>query len=335
MKGQGGGGVAGRLTGVLAIARDFHTLPGMELRHLRYFHAVAEALNFSRAAERVRVAQPALSRQIRDLEEELGVQLFRRSTAQVQLTDAGRSFLEDTRNLLSNLEQAVVRAQRVGAGITGELNIGSDWNLPAPIASSARQLTQRHPDLTVNFVELPSHEHIAAVLEQRIHVGFVASRQIGTRENLSFLHILSSPLVVLLPPDHPCSEETVPLRTFREERWVALDESRYPGFRALLSQIMRPAQFVPRFGRSTGSLQGLVALVTAGEGVALLPEVFLPPERSGFRVVQTDAATYELYAVWHASNQNTFVAEYVEALRAEMRAGSPAVMPDPRRVRGS
>ena len=307
-----------------ALAKAASLLHGsrMELRHLRYFHAVADTLNFSRAAERLRVAQPALSRQVRDLEAELGVVLLQRSTSQVRLTDAGRHFLEETRELLRRLEEAVQSTRRVGAGVTGELNIGSDWNLPAPIAAAARQLLQDCPGLAINFVELPSHEHIAAVLDGRIHVGFVASRQIGLREGLEFLHILSSPMRILLPLSHPRAEErSVPLRALRDERWIALDEARYPGFRALMSQIMRPAQFTPRFGRTTGSLQGMAALVTAGEGVVLLPEAFMPADRHGFHVLETDCDPYELLAVWRADTPSRFVAEYAQALHRETAGG--------------
>src|SRR5580700_11995438 len=99
----------------------------MELRHLRYYLAVADALNFSRAAERLRVAQPALSRQIHDLEEQLGFKLFERSTAKVHLTEAGRFFQQQAAKLLMQLDIAVTSAQRIARGTTGEFRIGMGW----------------------------------------------------------------------------------------------------------------------------------------------------------------------------------------------------------------
>ena len=170
----------------------------MDLRHLRYFQAVATLLNFSRAAEQLHVAQPAISRQIRDLEDEIGVTLFRRSSARVQLTEAGQYFLNQTDQLLELLNNAVAKARQIGKEATGQLNIGSDWNIPAPISVSVRKFRKLYPKFHVNFVELPSHEHMRAARSGQIHVGFVSSRDIDSRDDLDLVRVFSTEVIVVL-----------------------------------------------------------------------------------------------------------------------------------------
>jgi DNA-binding transcriptional LysR family regulator len=294
----------------------------MELRHLRYFLAVADALNFSRAAERLRVAQPALSRQIHDLEEELGFKLFERSTTKVYLTETGRFFQEQAGKLLMQLDIVVTGAQRMAKGTTGEFRIGTAWNSSTLlITDAARELREQHPGLSIDFVEIPDYEHTQAIRDQKLDVGFVSRLRLTPRKDIDYAPICSCAVKAILPKTHPLADQAeVRLRDLKEERWITIEEEEIPGFKALLTQILRPAQFTPKFGRSARSFQGMLGFVGTGEGVALLPELLLPVEPAGLRFVGTDCPPYEMCAVWSKNRADPHVPAYLEILRRKIGA---------------
>jgi DNA-binding transcriptional LysR family regulator len=308
----------------------------MELRHLRYFLAVADALNFSRAAEHLRVAQPALSRQIHDLEEQLGFRLFERSTSKVHATKAGRFFQQQAGKLLMQLDIAVTGAQRIAKGATDEFRIGIDWRASELfIADAARELHERHPELSIDFVELPGHEHTQAIRDQKIDVGFVSGNVLTPRKDIGNSLIYTCAVKAILPKGHPLAERTeVRLRDLKQERWIAMAEEEIPGFKVLMTQLLRPAMVAPKFGRSARSFQGMLAFVGMGEGIALLPELFLPAEPAGLRSVLTDCAPFEMFAVWSKDHAAAHLPAYLEILRRKIGTAkmAPATARDiPRR----
>lgn len=290
----------------------------MDLRHLRYFKAVATSLSFSRAAERLRIAQPALSRQIKDLEEEIGVTLLRRSTSCVQLTEAGQYLLEQTNRLLELLNNAVAKVQQIGKGATAEFNIGSDWNIPAPIAASVRNFRKLYPKLQVNLIELPSHKHIHAVRSGQIDVGFVSSAAIGSRHNLDFVRILSTPISVVLPAHHPlANRDRIRMAELKDERWIMPDRTEFAWCHDFVRQLLRSAKCTPKFGRTATSLQGVLGLVAADEGISLVAKALLVKRIKGIRVVPTDCPDYRYFAVSLKNPSSIFVTNYLEILKEE------------------
>jgi len=294
----------------------------MELRHLRYFLAVADALNFSRAGERLRVAQPALSRQVRDLEDELGFRLFERSTTKVNLTEAGQFFRQQATKLLMQLDIAVTGAQRIAKGTTHDFRIGTgSCTSGLLIADAARELHEQHPELAIDFVEIPAHEHTQAIRDQSIDVGFVSGNMLSPRKDIDSCRIYTCAIRVILPKEHPQANQTeVRLRDLKQERWIAIEDEEIPGLKVLLTQLLRLAQFTPKFGRSARSLQGMLAFVGTGEGVALLPELHLPAEPIGLRSVSTDCPPYEMFAVWSKARAGAHVPAYLEILRRKLKA---------------
>jgi DNA-binding transcriptional LysR family regulator len=304
----------------------------MELRHLRYFVAVAETLNFSRAAARMRVTQPGLSRQIHDLEQELGFKLFERTTTQVRLTEAGRYLQQWGEKILFQVDLAVTGATRVAQGSRLTFRIGTDWNASAlPIAAAARGLIESNPNITVDFVELPGHEHTHAVLAGKIDVGFVPGVVKVPGSDIEYGTIHKSALkVVLHQTNRLADRELVRLRDLKNERWVAIDDKEVPGFKTLMRQIVRPAQFIPKFGRTAKSLPGMIALIGTGEGIGLVPELFLTPAPDGIRYVPTDCEPFELFAVWSKLKMASCVPEFLELLRDKI-AGAPPPPAVPRR----
>src|SRR5207245_6844300 len=175
----------------------------MELRHLRYFVQVAEEQHYGRAAERLRVAQPALSRQIQDLEEEIGFKLFDRLPRGVKLSAAGKLFMEDARRILQQVNEATARAKRVAAGQSGTLRVGFvesvSWHGVVP--DSFRQFRERQPDAELQLKPASSLEQTEAVHSGRLDAGFVFTIANIGRE-LAQLPIASLSLMLVVPNGH-------------------------------------------------------------------------------------------------------------------------------------
>src|SRR3954469_11201397 len=183
----------------------------MELRHLRYFLAVAEELNFTRAAEKLRLAQPSLTRQIHNLEDELGVRLLDRSRNQVSLTEEGRSFLVDARRLVALSLESITAVQRFSRGESGQLNLGYLFNfnfdlLPATLTT----FYQACPEIAVNLFDMSPAEQLRALEARKIDLGFVGLRPPRADENPSVLNWHWAPhhdVVVVLPAGHPLAKK--------------------------------------------------------------------------------------------------------------------------------
>lgn len=272
----------------------------MELRHLRYFQAVAETLSFSRAAERLRVAQPAISRQIHALEQEIGAKLFIRSTTRVRLTDAGRHFQQEVNRLLAQLAVSVTATQEIARGRRGELNLGSDWRILIPqIAEAVVRYRAEFPQVAVNFVELPIHSQSDALKDGRIHLGFVHQAFVDTRDDLASQPVFSAAMKIVVSAGHPLAGKPfVPLRDLRNEPWIKLDEKNHPGFRSLMIQLCHPALFTPKFGRVAHSIDGMLGLIAVGDGVGLVPSSLISRPNPALRYLDTDCPPFEFHAIW-------------------------------------
>ena len=180
---------------------------GMELRHLRYFVMVGEEQHYGRAAQRLRVAQPALSRQIQDLEDEIGCQLFDRLPRGVKISAAGKSFLEDARRILQQVSEAAARAGRVARGQSGTLRVGftesASWHGVVP--DSFRQFRQQHPDAELQLNPLSSLEQVEAIRAGRLDAGFVFNMPKSDRE-LDQFQVDWHNLVLAAPKGHPLTK---------------------------------------------------------------------------------------------------------------------------------
>lgn len=289
----------------------------MELRHLRYFKAVAELLNFSRAAEKLRVAQPSLSRQIRALEQEIGTDLFRRDRG-VTLTDAGRVFYAHTCKVLAQVEIAVGSARETTSGNAGELVVCNDWRvsgqfLPGVIAEFHR----RYPRVEVTLLDLKFHDQLAAVRSHRAHLGFVVKAILGRTEELETHLVLRSRLIVLVPAQHRLAGQvgSIRLAALAEENWVAYDEKEAPGYRAFLTQLCRLSGYTPRLGKSAPTPEGVVGRVASGYGVALTLETSAPHRNPLVRALALDVEPLEVCAVWHRRETSALLHGFLDIVR--------------------
>ncbi len=265
----------------------------LELRHLRYFVAVAEELNFSRAAERLHMAQPPLSAAIRQLEQELGTELLLRTTREVRLTDAGRTFLDGARRTLTELERARSDTQRAAAGEVGRLRIGFSWSARfETLPAIGRSFRLGHPDVSLLTEELWNARMLPALRSGAIDVAVSLCPEIAGE--FSYRTIRSEPVVALIAQAHPLAgQETLDLRDLAEERFLFFPRDLAPRLYDFMVGLCRHAGFEPvASGESFHSgweLQILadvdvVALAPASvalelpEGIAAVP-VADPPEQ--------------------------------------------------------
>ena len=195
----------------------------MELRHLRYFVGVGEEEHFGRAAERLHIAQPALSRQIQDLERELGFALFDRLPRGVRLNAAGKYFLADVRRILQDVEEAKVRAERMALGKAGTLRIGIatalSWH--GFVVDCFRQFRGQHPDAELELHHLLSVHQIDLVLSGRLDVGFAANNFIPLHKDLAHWQFAQDRMLLAVPTGHPLTKrKIVRLRDLRDMPFV-------------------------------------------------------------------------------------------------------------------
>jgi DNA-binding transcriptional LysR family regulator len=252
----------------------------MELRHLRYFVAVAEELSFTAAAERLRVSQPPLSQQIRDLEQELKTALFNRTSRRVELTASGIAFLEHARAILAQAEQAVEQAQAIGLGRVGTLDIGTTGSvLLGPLADLIAAYSAQFPQVVVRLYEMAPQEQQAALHARRTDISFLRR----PAEDPELVAELAWPekVGVVLRKQHPlATRHRIPLASLRDENHVFL-RLRDSRFAQYLRDCCVEAGFAPRISQQVVESYSLTSLVAAGLGVALVPECLKNLSRPG------------------------------------------------------
>ena len=266
----------------------------MELRHLHYFIAVAEELHFSRAAERLRISQPPLSQQIRSLEDELGVKLFERTKRHVELTEAGKAFLEHVYRILTQLEQAVEVTQRVGRGEIGQLAISFVGSATYTVLPDIlRIFREQFPAVEVRLHELTTAQQIQALYDKRVDIGIVRSAIV--EPGLSVECILQESLVLALPETHPLSiHASVSLSALANESFILFPTKMGPVFYEQIINICQRAGFRPKVAQEAVQMQTIISLVAAGLGIALVPASLRNFQRNGviYRHLQEQTCIY-------------------------------------------
>ena len=258
----------------------------LELRHLRYFVAVAEELNFTRAAQRLGINQPPLSFQIGQLEKELGTQLFRRRTRGVELTDAGKLLLEEARVILGQVETAKTGVQRRARGETGRLNIGSSGGIyfHPLIPAIIREYRMHYPDVVMFPQANSTCLLVARLLAGQIDVAFIRP-PIAESEGLAIESLVDEPSVMVLPTGHPLSRSTsAPLRAFAQDTFILFPRYLNPAVYDSIIEAFKSAGFTPKLGQEAPQIVSTIPMVAAGLGVSIVP-------RSMSRIL-TDAVVY-------------------------------------------
>ena len=301
----------------------------MELRQIRYFVAVAEDLHFGRAAQRVHVVQPALSQQVKKLEEELGVMLLARTRRRVSLTSAGQAFLEEARRTLASARHAQEAARRAAAGETGRLVVGYvDWAIYHFLPAILRRYQERYPGVHVTILEASREELHGAFERDRLDVGFIAFRE-GEAE-FSHERVGAEPLMAVLPDTHPAAvDPSVPLEALAGEPWVLFPPSLRSRYLELVVEACAARGFTPRVAQEASQMNTLAALVAAGFGVTLLPAVVANRPRAGIAVrpLAGEVPRMPLDVIWRPAGLSPAAERFLEVTR-EVRdeRGSPAAV---------
>ena len=248
----------------------------MELRHLRYFVAVAEELHFGRAAQRLHIVQPALSKQIASLEAELRVQLFHRTKRRVTITDAGRALYDEARVILQRVERAVETAQMTAAGQIGSLDLG--FIGPAMWSVLPKLLTEHHkrlPEVRFRLSELSSVAQIAGLRDGTLDAGFVRL-PLHDYDDIEFRIVLREPFVVTLPEHHPAADSpTVDLAALAAEPFIFVPRRVEPGFYDRCIALCQSCGFSPTIVEEGTGPTAICGMVATGLGITLSPASIL------------------------------------------------------------
>src|SRR5216683_3333779 len=292
----------------------------MELRHLRYFVAVGEEQHYGRGAQRLRVAQPALSRQIQDLEDELGFKLFERLPRGVKISAAGKSFLEDARRILQQVNEATTRARRAARGQSGTLRVGftenASWHGVVP--ESFRKFRQGQPDAELQVNPLTSLEQVEAIRSGRLDAGFVFNMPKTDRE-LEQVPVASHNIALAAPKGHPLQKlKKLRLRDLSDTPFVWFPRRESPAFYdRLMHECFRVGLKSPQIVQEGVNEATILSLVLHGVGVGFVNENARWRRPAGVVVlpVMDLKLPLPLALVWRKDNSSPLLAKFVADVR--------------------
>lgn len=290
----------------------------VELRHLRYFVAVAEELNFTRAAVRLRTAQPSLSQQIRQLEEELGVTLLDRNRHRVALTDAGRVFLQQAKDILSRVDHAKRLARQAADGFAGELAVGTFASADVRVLPVLRSLVaERMPELRLILHSRYAVEPVSGLRTGKLDVAFM--RQPEDTEGLEVIELVREQVVIALPSHHPLARrKKIPIKSLEDMPCIAMERVISPPLYDAVAALFRKARIRTHDVSSADNILGHLQLVREGLGFAVLPESLKELVPSGVTVRPLDCEpvpTVSIVLAYRHGNPSRLVREFVNLVR--------------------
>jgi DNA-binding transcriptional LysR family regulator len=290
----------------------------MELRHLRYFVAVADELSFTKAAKKLRLAQPSLTRQVRNLEDEIGVRLLDRSNNRVALTEEGRRFLFDSKKLLAMAAESVAAVQRMNHAETSQLNIGYVANvhyglLPATLGAF-RKLC---PRVALNLFDMTTAEQFEALDARKIDLGFVGLPPAFSGHDLRSECVAHDTILVALPARHPLVKKPkLKLADLASQFFIGKSSKTHPGTREWLLETCQRAGFAAKILQEADTEPTVIRFVADGLGVALMPEQIaaLPHEGVIFRPLSPPLRR-ESTISWRADNPSKPLQDYIQIVK--------------------
>lgn len=279
----------------------------MELRQLRYFVAVAGELNFTKAASKLRVAQPALSRQIQQLEQEIGAKLFERSPRGARLTRAGDALLTEARSLLAQCSKAILAARAAANQSQKSLNVGYAWGLfHSHVPGVIARFHRHHPDVPVNLFDMTAPQQAAALNEGQLDAGFIGFAQDANDPGLARQKIGSCAFVLALPESLAIAKrKTVDLRSLANESFCVISQQSFPGAAHCALEACAEAGFRPKALQTAARGMTMLGMVSANQGLAILPEPLtaLPHPGVIFRPMKRPYKS-DLFVVWKSGAQS-------------------------------
>lgn len=297
----------------------------IELRHLRYFVAVAEELHFGRAAARLRISQPPLSQQIQILEQQIGARLLARTNRSVNLTAAGLQFLTDARQILGQVEAAAARAERLHHGETGELRIGFTSSAPfiKGVSDSLSTFRKRYPDVHIQMREINTRQQIAPLNDGELELGLMRNTRLP--ETLAWKLVLREPLLAMVHRDHPlAARDSISLHELAHEPFVFFDPHVGTGLYDDILGLLHRYNISPYITQEVGEAMTIIGLVSAGLGVSILPASFQRVRLSDvvWLPLQEPEARSEMWLVWPKHRELSGAALRISALLTEATSAS-------------
>ncbi len=293
----------------------------IESRQLRYYIAVAEEASYRRAAERLHIAQPALSRHIQALESAMGVRLLERNKHQVKLTPAGRVALDRAKVLIKYMDDLILAARRAAEGETGTLRIGFiSFVAYEYLPKMLRVFRARYPDVGIELQEFMVMQQFEMLLDDRIDLAVL--RPLYKDPRIATRTIARSRFVVALPGDHPLLEKrSVRMADLAGEEFITLPKRHGPSFHAQIMSFCAGAGFTPAIVREASDGQAVIGLVASGMGVAVVPESVAKLNTAGvqYRLVRGLPETAEIVLAWRVDNPSPVLQRFIETAAQAMR----------------
>ena len=264
----------------------------MELRHLRYFVAVAQEEHMTRAASKLGIQQPPLSHQIQLLEKELGVQLFFRESRRIQLSPAGKVFLGDARAILASVDQAIQRIKLFDMGEEGSIRLGftSSASMHQMTPDLVRIFRERYPLITVEIEEGAAHDLINALEQERIDIAFSRS-SVKPYPTIASIELLKEDMVIAIPVNHPLTQvpnDTIRLKDLRYENFIFYHQVNGSGIKEFLIEECAKVGFEPKSAQIVYRIIGALNLVASGLGIAIVPK--------SMQAIQPNSIVYKTFA---------------------------------------
>lgn len=296
----------------------------MELRHLRYLAVLAEELHFSRAAERLGIAQPALTQQIQQLERELGVRLFHRTKRSVHLTGAGRLTLEQALRTLQQAEQTELIARQAGRGERGVIEIGyvGSAAFSGILSDTISTFRKTIPNVDLQLHELGIQEQLESLQRGHLDIAFLRLPVKQWPIALTSLTLLSEPIIVAIPAEHRLAKRrSIPIDTLANEAFIAMRYNEGIGFHAQVEDICRKHNFMPRITQRAQQFAAIASLVGAGLGVAFAPKSLskLAIPKVVYRPLENIQEISNLAMVYRKSERAPAVASFIETVKRTMK----------------
>jgi len=288
------------------------------IRELECFVAVAEELNFSRAARRLNMSQPPLTRQIQSLEEKLALRLFERSTRAVSLTPAGTLYLEDARNILTQLDGATESARRAVTGESARLRLAFIGALlDEGLIRLLQVFREKHPRCQIHLTDLSAAAQLEALAAGQVDGAFIGAPPQNLPRGIASFIWKREPLLIALPDRHPLTaHKSLSFSALKPESWVMISRNAAPAFRQQFDGLCAGADFRPRVVQESDRVAAVLTMVAAGQGISLLPEAVSRLIREGvaFRPVKGLRPVLAHTFVYRNRKPDTLVADFVKLL---------------------
>jgi DNA-binding transcriptional LysR family regulator len=294
----------------------------MELRHLRYFCAVAAHQGFSRAARTLNISQSAISEQVTDLEQEIGVALFVRRRQKIRLTPHGEVFLTEAKRVLAAANLAVETAQRSGRGEIGTLNVGFlNGGTGDEVPNIIKDFRRRYPGVRVSITETIPAEQAQALVNGTLDVGFTRPLEPPFDQLLRSELLYRDPLIAVFPKDHSLARGPVDLRSLAREKFVLVAREASPALFNKIMGLCSAADFIPQIAATGVVWSSLLILVQAGEGIAILPSNLQPRASKDlvFCPLTNRGASFGIVVAWSPHRESAVQGSFLELVREYRR----------------